>query len=330
MPPRNYSWKTHYVCLFIFLLASLSSTLYAQTVVVLADTPYSDKEKKMLQGPNGILFRLINEIKPTAVMHLGDLKSGGESCTDDLIIEHKTLLAQIYPGKLIYTPGDNDWTDCDRIFLFHSYDELERLEFLINFMFKTPPLLDKDLPSVISQQAQVENKLWVNKRLAISTLHIVGTSNGRLNIRKSNLKSAVKKVDERDKLNLAWLNSIESKAEDFDALIIGFQADIYQQSVLQSPPCDSTSLKRCDAFSIYRQAFKALAQRIKKPVLITHGDTGEFCFEQLEKNLWHLNAAGDFRYLDATKVSFNKSSAKQPFTINGLINTNLPSIGCNN
>jgi len=197
-------------------------------------------------------------------------------------------------------------------------------------MFKTPPLLDKDLPSVISQQAQVENKLWVNKRLAISTLHIVSTSNGRLNIRKSNLKSAVKKVDERDKLNLAWLNSIESKAEDFDALIIGFQADIYQQSVLQSPPCDSTSLKKCDAFSIYRQAFKALAQRIKKPVLITHGDTGEFCFEQLEKNLWHLNAAGDFRYLDATKVSFNKSSAKQPFTINGLINTNLPSIGCNN
>ena len=328
MAANNYSWKSYYLHLVFFLFSS--STLYAQTVVILADTPYSDEEKQMLQGPNGILFHLINEIKPTAVMHLGDLKSGGDSCTDDLLIEHKALLAQTYPGKVIYTPGDNDWTDCDRIFLFHSFNELERLEFLINLMFKTPPLLDKDLTLVTSQATQVENKLWVNERLAISTLHIVGTSNGRANVRKSELKKAIKKVDQRDKLNLAWLKDIESKAESFDALIIGFQADIYQESVLQSGPCDSSSLKKCDAFSIYRQAFKALARRIKKPILISHGDTGEFCFEQLETNLWHLNAAGDFRYLDATKVTFNKDSAKQPFTINGLINTSLPHVGCTN
>jgi hypothetical protein len=330
MALNSDSWKKYFLHLVFFLCIGASSVLSAQTVVILADTPYTDDEKKMLQGPNGTLFRLINETKPTIVMHLGDLKSGGESCTDELLIEHKTLLDQLYPGKLIYTPGDNDWTDCDRIFLFHSFDELERLNFLTTLLFKTPPLLDKELPLVVSQPAQIENKLWVNDRLAISTLHIVGTSNGRLNIRKSNIKEAIKKVDERDQLNLAWLKHIESRADDFDAIIIGFQADIYQQSVLKSAACDSSSLKACDAFSIYRQAFKDLALKIKKPVLISHGDTGEFCFEQLETNLWHLNAAGDFRYVDATKVTFNKGSAKQPFVINGLINTNLPSIGCNN
>ena len=99
-----YSWQKRCLHIVFLLLASGSSTLWAQTVIVLADTPYSAKEKNMLQGPNGILHRLINEASPSVVMHLGDFKSGGKSCTDDLLREHKSLLAQIYTGKLIYTP----------------------------------------------------------------------------------------------------------------------------------------------------------------------------------------------------------------------------------
>ena len=321
--------KTCYFLAFLYL-STVSSTLWAQTVVVLADTPYSDKEKLMLQGPNGILYRLIKETNPSVVMHLGDFKSGGKSCTDALLNEHKALLAQTYPGRIIYTPGDNDWTDCDRTTLPYSFNELERLDFLIKLMFKTPPLLTNNLSSITSQATQIENKLWINDRLAISTLHLVGTSNGRVHIGMSDQESAIKAVNKRDKANLAWLKNIAAQANKFDAVIIGFQADIYQQKVLQSGDCDSTSLKTCDAFADYRQAFKQLAKRIKKPVLIAHGDTGDFCFEKLDNNLWHLNAAGDFRYLDATKVTFNKESPEKPFIINGLINANLPHIGCNN
>ncbi|PKI17147.1 hypothetical protein CXF71_05610 [Colwellia sp. 12G3] len=284
----------------------------------------------MLQGPNGILYRLINEAKPTVVMHLGDFKSGVKSCTDELLKEHKALLAQTYPGKIIYTPGDNDWTDCDRISLLPSFDELERHDFLIKLMFETSPLLTQNLPSIITQEKQIENKLWINDRLAISTLHIVGTSNGRVNIGKSNQVDAIKKVNKRDEANLAWLKNIEDKAKNFDALIIGFQADMYQKSVLESGVCDDTSLNKCDVFSFYRQAFSDLAKRINKPVLISHGDTGAFCFERLDNNLWHLNAAGDFQYLDATKVIFNKQSTENPFIVSGLINPDLPNIGCEN
>jgi hypothetical protein len=325
-----YSWQKR--CLYtVFLLLTTSSTiLWAQTVVILADTPYSDKEKQMIQGPNGILYRLINEVNPSVVMHLGDFKSGGKSCTDDILKEHKKLLTQVYPGKVIYTPGDNDWTDCDRTSLPYSFNELERHDFLIQLMFKTPPLLTDNLPLIMAQNSQIENKLWINDRLAISTLHIVGTSNGRVNIKKSKKTNAIKKVDKRDKINLAWLKSIEDNSKKYDALIIGFQADMYQQSVLDSGYCDDSSVKACDSFSVYRQAFKALAKRINKPVLISHGDTGEFCFEKLDSNLWHLNAAGDFQYIDATKVTFNKGSINKPFIINGLINPDLPNIGCSN
>jgi len=292
--------------------------------------PYSNEEKVMLQGPQGLLYQLINETKPSVVMHLGDLKAGGISCTDELLSEHKTLLAQIYPGKMIYTPGDNDWTDCDRASLSQSFDELERLDYLIPLMFNTPPLLDKQLSSINSQTEQIENKLWINDRLAISTIHLVGTSNGRAHIGKSNQEKAIDIANTRDKQNLQWLESIEGKSTEFDALVIGFQADIYQKKVLESGACDDSKLKTCDAFIAYRQAFEQLAKKINKPILVSHGDTGDFCFEQLGENLWHLNAAGDFRYLDAAKVTFNKNSVEKPFTIQGLINTTLPNTACNN
>ena len=79
-----------------------------------------------------------------------------KSCTDALLQEHKALLAQIYSGKVIYTPGDNDWTDCDRISLLYSYDELERLDYLTKLMYQTPPLLDEELTSITAQETQVE------------------------------------------------------------------------------------------------------------------------------------------------------------------------------
>ena len=326
----RFSCKKFIQNLVFLSLVMTSSMIWAQSLVILSDTPYSDEEKTMLQGPEGVLYQLVNQVKPTVVMHLGDMKSGGESCTDELLKEHKAIINQVYPGKIIYTPGDNEWTDCDRDTLTHRFNELERLDFLTTLMYQTPPLLERNLTAIKTQPAQIENKLWINDRLAVGTLHIVGTSNGRNHIDKSNVALALKKVDKRDELNFAWLNTIESKAEDYDALIIGFQADIYQKTVLKSGVCDRITLKKCDAFIQYRKAFEDLAKRINKPVLISHGDTADFCFEKLDNNLWHLNTAGDFLYLDGTKVTFNKNSVKEPFTVNGLINTNLPHKKCIN
>ncbi len=314
----------------LLLFSFMSSALWAQNVVILSDMPYSDKEKQMLQGPEGILYRLINQHAPSVVMHLGDLKSGQAPCTNALLTEHKTLLDQIYPGKVIFTPGDNDWTDCDRRSLSPSFDELERLDYLIELMYQTPPLLSRNIAKVKSQLGQIENQLWINDRIAIGTLHLVGTSNGRANIMQSRRKDALNKVAFRDKLNLAWLNTIEKNSNNFDALIVGFQADIYQKKVINAEPCQLNATKSCDAFAVYRKAFEDLAKRIKKPILISHGDTGDYCFEQLGPYLWHLNTAGDFRYLDATLVKFDLNSKKMPFITSGLIAPDLPKKGCNN
>lgn len=305
-----------------------SLQLGAQTFVIISDMPYSDEEKKMLQKPDGELYKLISQTKPSVVMHLGDIKSGGLPCTDSLLIEHKEIIRALAPNRIIYTPGDNEWTDCDRTSLSHSFDELERLDYLIELMYQTPTPLDNDLTSMSSQIAQIENKLWINDRLAFSTLHIVGTSNGRSNIGMSNPQHAISAADQRDQLNFAWLKEIENKASEFDAVIIGFHADIYHKNVMSKGACNKEDPAPCDAFSAYRAAFKDLAKRINKPVLVSHGDTAEYCFEKLDTNLWHLNAAGDYQYSDATRVTFNKGNNQKPFSVNGLINSHLPMEGC--
>ena len=58
-------------------------------------------------------------------MHLGDIKNGSSRCDD-------SYFAQIAAGfssltiPLIFTPGDNEWTDCHRA-NNGAYDPLERL-----------------------------------------------------------------------------------------------------------------------------------------------------------------------------------------------------------
>src|SRR3974390_2079161 len=77
---------------------------------VMGDAPYGKGEEKpfveMIERMNG---------EPLAfVIHVGDIKAGSNSrCTDDLFLQRKAWFdASTHP--LIYTPGDNEWTDCRR------------------------------------------------------------------------------------------------------------------------------------------------------------------------------------------------------------------------
>src|SRR5262245_1912036 len=45
------------------------------------------------------------------VVHVGDIKAGSERC-DNSLIEHRFDLYQKFQRAFVYTPGDNEWTDC--------------------------------------------------------------------------------------------------------------------------------------------------------------------------------------------------------------------------
>jgi hypothetical protein len=58
-----------------------------------------------------VLADLSKDAGLSFIVHVGDLSSPRYGCTDEMLARR---LAQFnaLPSPLIYTPGDNEWTDC--------------------------------------------------------------------------------------------------------------------------------------------------------------------------------------------------------------------------
>ena len=99
------------------------------------DLPYSDEQAE------GV-WKMIDDMNAQRLafsVHDGDLKAGGGECTDDVYYTALNYLNSL-KAPAMFTPGDNDWTDCDRASA-GGYNSLERLEFERQVLFSTPSSL---------------------------------------------------------------------------------------------------------------------------------------------------------------------------------------------
>src|SRR5262249_54405632 len=88
------------------------------TLAVFGDSPYLDKAfSKLPHAEFDATPAFINTINSDpdvqAVIHVGDIHSGSEPCT----IVYDTEIYNFWLGfkdPLIYTPGDNEWSDCTK------------------------------------------------------------------------------------------------------------------------------------------------------------------------------------------------------------------------
>lgn len=272
--------------------------LTSSAFLVMADMPYTSVDHQRL-APQGKLYKHVQVTEHAFLMHLGDMKAGSETCTDERLIQNKALLRQISKQPFIYTPGDNDWTDCDRKNLSPNFDELARLDFIKSLMFDQSYLQQAaKLEHYKTQPNMLENARWQFADIEFMTLHIAGTHNGRRQILKSDKAAAYQQAQQRDTLNLQWLAQVNPAAK---AYVIGFQADIYTHNTGE-PACNAERTTACDGFKIYREALANFANKVKKPVLVMHGDTGAYCIEKLSDNLTRFNAPGDYLASDITKI----------------------------
>ncbi len=293
--------------------------------LVIADMPYTSVDKVSL-NKNGILAKKIQQTPHSFLMHLGDIKAGSEPCTNELLMSNKKLLSGLTSRPFIYTPGDNEWTDCDRNSLKPRFDELERLAFLKRLMY-TPDYLKQAsrLAKYKTQQTMIENARWQLAGVEFMTLHIAGTHNGRRQVLKTDKALANQAAQQRDALNLEWLSRADPLAK---AYVIGFQADIYTHGTAQ-PACSKTVVDQCDGFKVYREALSEFAKTVAKPVLVIHGDTGPFCQQKLSKHLTRLNAPGDYLFNDMAKVSIDLTAQQQPWKISSLKSAKVLTQICN-
>ena len=296
---------------------------------VLADLPYKEDQEVTLEEK--IIPTLQQDPGPFLV-HLGDIKGGGDSCDLDLLEARIFQIKNIHPSAVFYTPGDNEWTDCDRKKLKKPVSELKMLETLRALYFRN----EKEKPAYLNAIRQVlypENQRWQYLNNVFATIHLVGTNNGRTDILLDNEDFALSQVTARDAANRYWLRETFKRAHETNArtVIIATQADVTNSSF--KSPCTPAEPKNCNAFAAFNTQLREEAARFQKPVLLLHGDSFPYCTDKtfgtdIAPNLWRFNAAGDYKIIDAVTITVDPAKREEPFAMQTLRNKILPDQHC--
>ncbi|MBW6397902.1 hypothetical protein KPL78_08605 [Roseomonas sp. HJA6] len=267
------------VLALIAALATMPAQAEPFRFVAFGDMPYclpgAPQDCPAEEGRVARLMGDINAAQPAFTIFVGDTKGGSELCTDE-----RTLRAFTWMGlanhPLVYTPGDNEWTDCwqDRA---GRFDQLERLALLRNRFFRDARSLGRGM--ALTRQADadpahaayVENARWMRDGVVFATLHVVGSNNNRPTEPGERPASrppegAMAEFQARDAANLAWLAASFATAREQNAraVVIAMQAEMYY-----AERCGSG---QTSGFVALREALAREAATFARPVLLIHGD----------------------------------------------------------
>jgi hypothetical protein len=143
---------------------------------VIGDVPYGDAQ--IAAFPSWI--DQINAAQPALTFHVGDIKNGSSRCDD----AYYTLIRSDFDrfvNPLVYTPGDNEWTDCHRA-NNGAYNPLERLAHDRSVFFDNPgTTLGQNSTHIDSQVAAgfPENVQLRRNGVDFAMVHVVGSNDGR-------------------------------------------------------------------------------------------------------------------------------------------------------
>ena len=250
------------------------------------DMPY----QKAGDGPKiPALIKSINRSDIAFSIYDGDIKDGSSNCTDDLYASALAMFGQL-KKPVVYTPGDNEWTDCHRL-NNGGYDTLERLAYLRKTMFPTAASLGRR-KMLLKHQGRpgekfVENIFFSHGGIVFATLNMPGSNNNRiLDDKECTFKSARTAADcdaanaeylERDAANISWMHEAfkSATAQKARGLVLVFQAD----PGFDLPETEGLDESQAPRYSGYRNFLDSVVMETEKftgQVLLVHGDTHFF------------------------------------------------------
>src|SRR3954469_12106764 len=110
------------------------------------------------------------------VVHLGDIKNGSSRC-DTSYFEQIRADFDAFADPLVYTPGDNEWTDCHRA-NNGAYQPDERLATVRSIFFDRPGhTLGADKVVYHQRAPYVENVLWKDADTVFGVADVPGSDN---------------------------------------------------------------------------------------------------------------------------------------------------------
>jgi hypothetical protein len=265
----------------------------AYAIGLWGDLPYSDVQA--LTGvPN--LIADMNAQKLTFTVHDGDFKAGNGTpgsvtptiCSDALYVQGLNYLNAL-EAPAMFTPGDNDWTDCDRP-SNGGFNSLERLDHERALFFKTPFSLgqrrlrqdvqeDVSCLSVNGPAPCVENRRWTVGRVTYFTMDVQGSCNNRCDTNPDDVEWAA-----RNQANIDWMKAsfADAAAKGSVAVMIIAQADpgFDGSDGTRAPLRDAKSLAETDAnldgYQDYLIALRTEVTNFRRPVAYVHGDSHYF------------------------------------------------------
>jgi len=142
-------------------------------VALFGDVPYTESNEVKYD-------RLIDNINADDVafsVHVGDFQAYTSTCTDAQVTENIGRFDR-FERPLVYTPGDNEWTDCAN----SPTTRLARIRQLVYRGTGTESRGDTTMP-LASQDSlgYPENTRWSNGPVTFATLHVVGSNDGAAN-----------------------------------------------------------------------------------------------------------------------------------------------------
>jgi Calcineurin-like phosphoesterase len=245
----------------------------AVAYAVIGDTPYG--QPQIDNFPNDVA-EIDADPKVRLVLHLGDIKNGSTRCDTSYF---QQILADLgaFKDPLVYTPGDNEWTDCHRA-NNGGYTPTERLATIRQMFFADPGRSLGDRSKTLDYQAApyVENVRWSASRVEFGTIDVPGSNNDWLPWFGAATQSAeqVAEYTGRNAADLAWLDHVFASAEEHGsaAVVLGIQADMWDPAFSDA----NANPSQFDHFTDFVQELANQTLAFGKPVLLLNGDSHKF------------------------------------------------------
>jgi hypothetical protein len=241
------------------------------TFAVIGDVPYGEPAQAHFPA----FINGINADPDVAlVTHLGDIKSGSTTCDD----QRFAIIRSDFDGfedPLVYTPGDNEWTDCHRA-NNGGYQPLERLDKVRSLFFSRPGTTLGAPARVTSQAARgiPENVRFTRGGLSFATLHVVGSNNDLAPWFTNTGPTPAQVAEEQHRMDVTIDNVRAAfrtaREQRLPGVVLMQQADMFDGTVPAPRIADYS------AFAPLVQAIIDESQRFKGAVYLFNGDSHRF------------------------------------------------------
>jgi hypothetical protein len=234
--------------------------------------------KSAAQFPN--MMADMNRAELAFVVHVGDNGTpGNDSCKFETHYQRRNEFNQSR-HPFVFTPGDNDWTDCHEAGMPGAMESLAKVR---EVFYQGERTLGQRTMPVARQSSNPryagyrENARWTQGGVVFATLHITGSNNNRGRTAEMDAEYA-----ERNAANIEWMREAfaYAKQNNSRALMLLTQADPKFEDTWPDRRKNALSIrppsKKVSGYADFREALQRETVAYDKPMVLVHGDTHYF------------------------------------------------------